>query len=169
MTIMSSGQKITSNGRYAAAGGGGIMIQAWKPGLAVVSTLMIAVGCKPTQPHVYSGSPSLTFVRATSSQLQFRISNQSGSVVRFRGSKGDAQGADPWDSWMECKAADAVDWDAEQLSVLDGDSTSFEVAPGENLLIRVSSDYVSKFRKGRCRLNLLVFAKLQLVSNEFEP
>ena len=138
-------------------------------GLAVISTLVLAIGCTPTQPRVYSSNTEFAFVRATPTLLQFRISNQSGSVVRFRGSRGDALGADPWDFSMECKATESVDWDVEPSVITDGYSKNFEVAPGHDLLIRVSSSYANHYKKGRCRLTLWLFDRLELNSNEFEP
>jgi len=70
---------------------------------------------------------------------------------------------------MECKAAESVDWDVEPGAVVDGSYQTFEVAPGGDLLVRVSSSYANSYKKGRCRLTLLLFDGLDLTSNEFEP
>ena len=141
----------------------------WMRRFAVVATLMLAVGCKPTQPRAYSGNAELRFVRATPTQLQFRISNQSASVLRFRGSRGDDQGSDPWDVLMECKRADSADWDVKPPAITDGNSEDIQVAPGEQLLIRVSNDFASGYKEGHCRVTLWMRDRMELKSDEFEP
>lgn len=141
----------------------------WVQSFAVVSTLALAIGCKPTQPREYSGSAQLTFVRATPTQLQFRISNQSRKAVRFRGSRGDELGADPWDFLVECKAAESTEWEVLSPGVTDGNYDDFEVAPGEQLLIRVSSDFANHYANGRCRVTLWARDKVDLMSDEFAP
>ena len=89
--------------------------------------------------------------------------------MRFRGSRGDDLGADPWDFSMKCKATESVDWDVKSPAVTDGNSKYFEVAPGEQMLLRVSSDFANRYKKGRCRVTLWLFDRIDLESDEFEP
>jgi hypothetical protein len=138
--------------------------------MSLAVALLLIIGCgRPTQPIAYTGNAELAFVQATPTQVQFRIKNRSGNAVGFRGSRGDALGVDPWHFSMECKAAGSVEWDVGPPSIIDGFSKEFEVEPGEDLLIRVSSSYANQYKKGRCRLVLLMFDRLHLTSNEFEP
>jgi hypothetical protein len=130
---------------------------------------MLATSCKPTETLSYSDNAELTFVRSTPEQLQFRISNHSQNVVRFRGIRGDELGSDPWDFLMECKSAAAVDWDVKTPTITDGNIIDLEVAPGEQLLIRVSGDFAKNYKKGRCRATLWLRDRTELKSDEFEP
>ena len=145
------------------------MHHEWIRGLAVISMLVLVAGCKPAQLPVYSGNAELTFVQAMPNQLQFRVSNQSSIPLSFRGSRGDELGADPWDFEMECLTAGAVAWDGRSSGVTDGNPKHFEIAPGHQLLIRVSSDFASRYKKGRCHLTMWFIGNTQLTSNDFEP
>ena len=89
--------------------------------------------------------------------------------MHFCGSRGDDLGADPWDFSMECRAADSAEWDVWSPGLTDGNPNDFEVAPGEELLIRVSNEFASRYKNRQCHLALWLRDKSTLKSNDFVP
>ena len=136
---------------------------------AVMYCSLTLCACGPSETPGSEGSPRLEFVRATSKELQLKLSNFSKNNISFRGKRDDSRQSFPWDVQVECKAADSTLWEEAPFSLIDGEANNVDLSPGEEVLVNVSGEFSNRFKGGTCHLSLRLNDGRFIASNDFAP
>jgi hypothetical protein len=131
----------------------------------------LAALCLPACVFSAQTSRSITqleFVRSGGTGLLLKLSNHSDQVISLRGTRGPSV-ADPWDTLVECKAADSADWREEPFGLVDGEAQEIEVLPGKSILLEVSNDFANKYKGGLCHVSIRLTDGKFVKSNDFRP
>lgn len=130
--------------------------------------------CMPSARHPITGEITLEFVRKDTSDIHFKLKNQTSKQVSFRGAR-DWWWDDVWPQAprFECVMADPDQTYESPYPLVDGpDWKEFVIESGEEIDLVVNNFYLldsdRRLPTGRCRLVLQLGGEAVVKSEEFE-
>ena len=140
--------------------------------LVALGTTLIA--CKPTPELPLTGEISLTYVSSTTTELRFRLANQTTHGVSFSGGDSFLTDSYPWETKIHCWNPRGEAWTEAQSGTSHAHSDDIEVPSGEQMFVAVNWERAQRkigaVPGTRCMLLLSLqgAATPILSSNEFE-
>lgn len=146
-------------------------LRSW-PFLVAVAALLVACGPSPKLP--ITGEIKLEFVKKDSSELHFKLKNQTPKRISFSGTNEGRAGAFPQVPRMKCLRPNSDQMEKDPYPLIDGPQwEDLLIESGEELDVTIGTAFVPEtvrdLQGARCRFWLELYGGAAIESDEFQP
>lgn len=134
--------------------------------LVVVGSALTA--CNPRPAHL-SGIVTLEYGGLSAAGIEFVLKNGSSNKINFRGEYAKHKTADPWDTQVDCRAANGTTRYEHPVEVEADKPETIQVQPGSEARLLIWTDFIVASRGARCHLRLKLEDRTLVESGEFVP